>query len=146
MAQVDDFYSVHVQVHFVGHFEDALGVAQQDGPADAFALGFDGGLEHVGVDAFGEDHALWVAACGVVDLAGERRLVAHQFAQVNAVGVPVVDALACHARFHGGLGHCDGHFGYQSRVDGFGDEVLRAEGQIVDVIGLVDHVGHGLLG
>ena len=114
--------------------------------ADSFGFGFNGGFQHRGVDAFGKDHALRIAAGGVVELAGQFAFLSHQFFQMLPIGFPVGDLFACHAAFHGCFGHCHGDFGDEARVNGLRDEVVGTEAEVVDVVYFVHHIGYGLFG
>ena len=79
-------------------------------------------------------------------LAGQFAFVTHQLAQLQAVGIPVFDVFASYTAFHGSFGHSAGHFGDEARVNRFRDEVFGTEGEVVYVVCLVHHIGHGLLG
>ena len=114
--------------------------------ADTFGLGLNGGFQHIGVNAFGKYHTLRVAAGGVVELAGELAFIAHQLAQLQAVGIPVCNVLAGHTAVHSGFCHGAGHFGDEARVYRFRNEVFRTEGEVVHMVGFVHHVGYGLFG
>ena len=144
VAEVDDFDAFEAQLEFRGEFGDAFVVTEEDGVADAFVLGFHGGLEHRGVYAFGEDDALGVASRGLVELADELALLSDEGLEVCGVLVPVLDVLACDAAVHGSFG--DGHrnVGDEARVDGLRDEVVASEDEVVDLVDGVHHVGHGL--
>ena len=61
------------------------------------------------------------------------------------VFIPVGNLLAGHSRFHGSLCYGHGHFGNQTRVDRFRDEVFGAETQVVYVVGFIDYIGHRFL-
>ena len=91
--------------------------------ADAFSLGFHGGFQHVGMDTLGKHHALGIAAGRISQLAGQFRLISHQFFQVEGVSVPVFDGLAGYSAFHGSFGHSHGHLGDEARVYRFRDEI-----------------------
>ena len=114
--------------------------------ADTFSLGFHSSFQHIGVDTFGKYHTLRVAAGGVVELAGQFAFVTHQLAQLQAVGIPVFDVFAGYTAFHGSFGHSAGHFGNEARVNRFRDEVFGTKSEVVYVVCLVHHIGHGLLG
>ena len=123
VAQVDDFDAFQAEIEFLRQFLDTLVVTQQDRMADAFSLGFHGGFQHVGVDTLGKHHALGIAAGRISQLAGQFRLIPHQFLQVEGVSVPVFDGLAGHSAFHGSFGHSHGHLGDEARVYRFRDEI-----------------------
>ena len=56
-------------------------------------------------------------------------------------------ALLCrHATLDGSLGNSRTHLGDESWVDRFRNEVFRSEREVVNVVNLVDDVGHRLLG
>ena len=46
---------------------------------DTFGFSFNSSFQHIGVDTFCKNYALWIAACSVVELAGEFAFVPHQF-------------------------------------------------------------------
>ena len=97
------------------------------------------------MDAFCENHTLRVAAGRFIQLAGQLVFLSHQFSQVVLVFFPVGNLLAGHSRFHGSLCYGHGHFGNQTRVDRFRDEVFGAETQVVYVVGFIDYIGHRFL-
>ena len=123
VAQVNDFDAFQAEVEFFRQFLDTLVVTQQDRMADAFSLGLYGGFQHVGMDTLGKHYALGIAAGRISQLAGQFRLISHQFLQVEGVSVPVFDGLAGHSAFHGGFGHSHGHLGDEARVYRFRDEI-----------------------
>ncbi len=146
MAQVDNLDALNVQVELGSQLGNDLVVAQQHGLADAFGLGLDGGFQHGGVYGLGKDDALRVGSCCGIELLGELGLLAQQHAERLLVGIPVVNMLAGHAALDGGTGHGRRDLGDESRVDGLGNEVVAAEGQVIDLVDVVHHVGYGLLG
>ena len=146
VAQVDDFDTLQVQVELFGQFGDTFFISQNDRRTDTFCLGFHGCFQHVGVCTFGEYHALRAAAGCIVQLSGEFVFLSHQFAQVVLVSLPVGNLLACHSRFHGSFGYGHGHFGNQTRVDRFRNEVFGTETQVVYVVSLIHHIRHRLFG
>jgi hypothetical protein len=99
-----------------------------------------------GVLAFGEHDALGVGQDGAADLLQEAGGGIQALGQAGAVGVHVGDRLAGHAGVHGRLGDERRHVPDQARVEGRGDDVLRAELQLAAVIGGGDLVGHVLAG
>ena len=114
--------------------------------ADAFGLGFDGSLQHVGVNAFGKHYALRVAAGSIVELAGQFAFLSHQFAQLQFVGIPVFNVFAGYSAFHGSACYGTRYFGDEARVYRFRDEVVGAESKVVHMVSLVYDVGYRLFG
>ena len=143
ISEVEDFDVAEFEVHLLCHAAYLVFIAEEHGVADAFRLGFHGCFEHRGVGALGKYHALGVHARRVVEVLGELGFLPHQFAQVLAVSLPVLDGLACHAAFH--CGACHGHRNLrdEARVHGFRNEVVGAEGEVAHVVGAVHDVGHG---
>ena len=113
--------------------------------ADTFSFGFYCSFQHVRMNTFGKYHALRIAASCFIQLAGQLVFLSHQFSQVILVFIPVGNLFAGHSRFHGGLCYGHGHFGNQTRVDRFRDEVFGAETQVVYVVGFIDYIGHRFL-
>ena len=142
VAQVEDFDVAEFEVHLLCHAAYLVFIAEEHGVADAFRLGFHGGLEHRGVGAFGKYHALGVHASRVVEVLRELAFLSHQFAQVLAVGLPVLDGPACHAALH--CSACHGHRDLrdEARVYGFRNEIVGTEGEVAHVVGAVHDVGH----
>ena len=146
MAQVDNLDTVDVEVEFLCQFGDNLIVAQEDGLADAFGLGLNSGLEHGGVNSLGKDDALWVGCCCSIELLRELRLLSQQYAERILILVPVLNLLASHTAVDGSLSHGGAHLGDETWVNRFRNEVLATEAQVVHLIYIVHHIGHGLLG
>ncbi len=145
-THVDDFDVFDVEFQACCHAAQTVGVAQEDGLADAFLTGLHGCLHHGLVLALGIDDSLRMGGSRGVQVARELRLLSEQLLQVLLVRLPVGNLLACHATLYGSLGNGSAHLGDESRVYGLRDEVFRSEGEVVDVVYLVDHVGNGLLG
>ena len=112
--------------------------------ADTFRFCFNGSFQHIGVDSFCKYDTLRVAAGSIIQLAGQFGFVSHQFAQMNAVSVPVFDFRACHSAFHGCFGYGTGNFGDEARVYRFRDEVFRTEREVVDVVCCVHYIRYRL--
>ena len=66
--------------------------------------------------------------------------------EVGAIGVPVLDGTTRYAAFHRGTRHGGGDFNNEPLVDGLRDEIVGAEGQFLQSVGLGHIGGDGLLG
>ena len=146
VAQVKDLDALEAEVELGGLLGDLALVAQQDRIADALACGLNGGADDAAVCAVGVDHSLRGAARCVVERAGELALLTHELLEAQAIGLPVGDRVARHTAGDSGLGHGYGHLGDEARVDRLGNEVIGAEGKVVDSVLAVHDVGHGALG
>ncbi len=104
---------------------------------DTFGFCFNGSFQHVGVDTFGKYHTLRIAAGGIIQLTGQFGFISHQFAQVYAICIPVLDFGAGYSAFHSGFGYGTGNFGDKTRVYRFRDEIFRTERKVVYVVGCV---------
>ena len=87
-----------------------------------------------------------MGGCGGVELLCELRLLAEQHGEGVFVFVPVLNLLAGNTALDGGFGNGRRDLGDESRIDGFGDEVVTAEGEVVHLIDVVHHVRHRLFG
>ena len=146
VAQVDNLYAVDVQIERLGELGDDLVVAQQDGVADALGVSLHSGFEHGGVDGFGKDHTLGVSSSGGVELLGEFGLLTQQDGQRPLVLVPILDGLAGHTTVDGCLGDSSRNLRDEAWVNRLGNEIVASEVQVVNLIDVVHHIGHGLLG
>ena len=124
----------------------SVGVAQQHWLADAFLSGLYGCLHHVGVSAFGKDHFLRMHSRRVMQVSGKLGFLTEHLHEPVFVFLPVGYLFSCHTTVDGCLCHSHAHLCNQSRVDGFWNEVFRSEGEVVDMIDIVHHIGHRLLG
>ena len=145
VAQIDYLYAVKAKVKLLGQLGYTLVVAEQYRATYTLVLCLHGGLEHCGVYAFGEDNALRVLAGRVIQLLGELALLPKHFAQMVLVGFPVSYRLTRHAALYCSLGHRCRHLGDKARIYGFGYEIRRAESEVVNLIYVVNDVGHWLL-
>ena len=112
--------------------------------ADTFGFRFNGGFQHIRVNAFGKHYTLRVAAGGVIQLAGQFGFISHKFAQVYAISVPILDIGTCHSAFHSSSCHGTGNFGDEAWVYRFRDEIFRPERKIVHVVCCIHDVGYRL--
>ncbi len=74
-------------------------------------------------------------AGGGIDRLHDRARLMHELPQLLAIGVEIRDGASCNARLHCGFGHrrCDVHD--EARIEGFGDQVLGTERQILITVG-----------
>ena len=112
----------------------------EDGPGDALLYRLLGGLQDHLLLTLGEDHPPGLLARQVEDAlhghAGTDDPVLHAL----AVGLQVLDRPGGDAGGHGGGGHRRGDHFHETGVEGLGDQVLRAEAQVLAAIGLADDV------
>ncbi len=146
VAQVDNLYAVERQVQFLRLLGYHLLVAEQYRVANAFRACRHCRLYHGGVQSFGEDDALRMLACSVVEILREFRFLSEQLAQAALVSVPVINRFACHAALDSCLCDRRTHLCDEARVYRFRYKIFGSEGQVIDMIDLIDHVGHRLLG
>ncbi len=145
-THVDKLDAIEVELQTLSHTTQAVGVAKEDRIADALGFGLYGSLHHRRVGTLGKYDALRVHTSCVVEVACEFSLLSEKLHEVLLVSVPVGYGLARHATLDGSLGNSRTHLGDESWVDRFRNEVFRSEREVVNVVNLVDDVGHRLLG
>ena len=107
----------------------------------------DGCLDGVEAIAFAEHEAARRGGAGHrADGAHQLVVPSHPVLELVAVGVPVGDCPAGHSGVDGGLGYGHRDTGDQARVEGLGNQVFAAEGDVVVIVCCGDDVGHRLLG
>ena len=94
---------------------------------------------------FSEDHTLWMLGRSGVERTCELGLLTEKFAQMLLVVIPVGNFPAGYATVHGSLGHGSTDLCDKSWVNRFRNEVLRSEGEVIDMINLIYDVGHWFL-
>ena len=94
----------------------------------------------------GEDNPLRVLSGSGVDISCELRLLSEQLSEILLIRIPVRDRRARYPTLHGSLGNRCAHLGDKSWVYRFRNEIPWAERKVVDMVDLVHHIRHWLLG
>ena len=137
--------ALQVELQAVGNTLQAVWVAQEDRLADALCLSLNGSLQHGWVATLGEYDTLWMEASCIVELASQLGLLTEQLAQMLLVCLPVGDRSTSHTAVHGSLGDGSTYLSDQTWIDWFWNEVFRTEGEVVDMIYVIDYIWHWLL-
>ena len=98
------------------------------------------------MNSLGKYYALWVGCCSSVELLGELGLLTQQHAERLLILIPVLNGLASHTAIHCCLGNSGADLSDKTWVNGLGNEVVATEGEVVDLIDIVDNIGNRLLG
>ena len=98
------------------------------------------------MDGFGKYYSLRMGGCSGVELLGELGLLSQQHTQRVFVLLPVGDGLTGNTTIDGCTGHSGRHLRDESRIDGFGNEIVAAEVQVVYLVDIIHHIGNRLLG
>ena len=145
-THVNDSYSGEVNLQTAGDTVQTVWVTKEDRLTDTFLLCLHSSLHHRLMTTFSEDHTLWVLGrCGM-ECACELCLLSEELAQMLLVVIPVGNLPTGYAAVHGSLGHRSTYLCDKSRVYRFRNEVLRTEGEVIDMINLIYDVGHWFLG
>ncbi len=129
-----------------GHGLHLGGIPHEDRHADALVHHLGHGLEDQGMRAFGEHHALGVGLGAVDDAADHILAAALEAFEALLVGLHVGDGRLRHAGLHRSLGDGRSHPQQHPGIEGLGDDVLGAEGELLARVGLHDGIRHFLLG
>ena len=98
------------------------------------------------MDSLSKDYPLWMCRRRSVEFLGEFGFLTKQNAERLLILVPILNILTRYATLYSSTCHCRADLSDESRVDGLGDEIVAAKGQIVDLIDIVHHIRHRLLG
>ena len=142
---IDDLDPVEVGAQFGGTGANGGLVTQQDGGGETLVMDLVGGADDLLVGALGEDDAARIGAGLSEDDAHQLARAPEAAFQLRDIGL-ALQRHAGHARLNGGLGDGGRHREKHARVEGFGDEVVRAEAQRAQAVGLGHGVGDILAG
>ena len=110
-------------------FFDELGIAHQNREGQFLRHDLLRGMQYAFVFAFGQHDALDVFARLVEHRTHEQAGFVNKLGQFFRIGFQVGNRTGGHAGIHRGFGDGRGDAGNQARVERFGNQVFRAEGQ-----------------
>ena len=144
--RIDDGHIRQFDAVLLDHLGGCAPGNQQDGVHDALVAGGLRRLQDLVVVGLGEDDPLRVTPGTATQVADEGVVLSKATGQHPLVVLPIPDGLAGDPALHGRLrdGRSDG--GDQAGVHRLGDDEVHPETEAALIIGLIDLVGHVLLG
>ena len=125
---------------------DDFVITQQDGFTDTLCLSLNSSFQHGGVYSFCKDNALRVCCSCRIKFLCKFGLLSKKYGERAFVFVPVLYFASGYTTVNSSLGYSCRNLRDESRVNGFGDEIVASESQVVNLVDIVHNVRDRLLG